>query len=103
MNDKCAAGTGRGMEVIADLLSLPIEELGDISLTVLEDPPPVNCTCVIFAKSEALSLLRKVCETRRVIGFDVVELAPIPGQHVSDFLAARLVYKLICYMEASRK
>ena len=51
----------------------------------------------------AISLLRKVCEERHVIGFDVVELAPIPGQHVSDFLAARLAYKLICYMEANRK
>jgi len=52
---------------------------------------------------QTLSLLKKVCETRRVIGFDVVELAPIPGQHGSDFLAARLVYKLICYIEANRK
>ncbi|MFA5929926.1 MAG: agmatinase [Candidatus Micrarchaeia archaeon] len=52
---------------------------------------------------QALSLLKKVCETRRVVGFDVVELAPVPGQIVSDFLAARLVYKLICYIEASRK
>jgi len=51
----------------------------------------------------AISLLKKVCESRRVIGFDVVELAPIPGQHVSDFLAARLVYKLICQIEANRK
>ena len=52
---------------------------------------------------QAISLLKKVCETRHVIGFDVVELAPMPGQHVGDFLAARLVYKLICYMEANRK
>lgn len=52
---------------------------------------------------QAISLLRKVCEKRRVIGFDIVELAPIPGQHVSDFLAARLAYKLICYIEANRK
>jgi agmatinase len=51
----------------------------------------------------AVSLLRKVCKERNVVGFDVVELAPIPGQHVSDFLAARLVYKLICCMEANRK
>jgi len=51
---------------------------------------------------QALSLLKKVCKERRVIGFDVVELAPIPGQHVSDFLAARLIYKLVCYMEANR-
>jgi len=52
---------------------------------------------------QAISLLSKVCKERNVVGFDVVELAPIPGSHVSDFLAARLTYKLICYMEANRK
>jgi len=58
MNDKCAAGTGRGMEVFADLLSLPIEEIGDLSFQVEEEPEPVSSTCVIFAKSEATGLLR---------------------------------------------
>lgn len=59
MNDKCAAGTGRGMEVFADLLSVPIEEVGDQSLKVTEEPPQVSSTCTVFAKSEAISLLRK--------------------------------------------
>ncbi len=58
MNDKCAAGTGRGMEVFADLLAVPIEEVGELSFQVEEEPPPVSCTCVVFAKSEATSLLR---------------------------------------------
>ncbi len=58
MNDKCAAGTGRGMEVMADLLQVPIEEVGPASLAVDEEPPPVSSTCVVFAKSEVLSLLR---------------------------------------------
>ncbi len=58
MNDKCAAGTGRGMEVFADLLSVPIEEVGEMSLSVEEEPPPVSSTCVVFAKSEASGLLR---------------------------------------------
>jgi bzd-type benzoyl-CoA reductase Q subunit len=58
MNDKCAAGTGRGMEVFADLLSVHIEEVGEQSLKVKEDPPPVSSTCTVFAKSEAVSLLR---------------------------------------------
>ncbi len=58
MNDKCAAGTGRGMEVFADLLSLPIEEIGELSFQVDEEPEPVSSTCVIFAKSEATGLLR---------------------------------------------
>lgn len=58
MNDKCAAGTGRGMEVFADLLGVPIEDVGDMSFKVAEEPPPVSSTCVVFAKSEAASLLR---------------------------------------------
>jgi len=58
MNDKCAAGTGRGMEVMAELLQVPIIEVGQMSLDVSEEPPPVSSTCVIFAKSEAIGLLR---------------------------------------------
>lgn len=59
MNDKCAAGTGRGMEVFADLLAIPIEEVGELSFEVEEEPPPVSSTCVVFAKSEATGLLRE--------------------------------------------
>jgi bzd-type benzoyl-CoA reductase Q subunit len=59
MNDKCAAGTGRGMEIFADLLQVPIERIGEMSLTVDKEPPPVSCTCVAFAKTEAVGLLRK--------------------------------------------
>lgn len=58
MNDKCAAGTGRGMEVFAELLGVPLEEIGERSLQVEEEPEPVSSTCVVFAKSEATSLLR---------------------------------------------
>jgi len=67
MNDKCAAGTGRGMEVFADLLSIPIEEVGDLSLTVEEEPPPVSSTCVVFAKSEASGLLREGWPKNKVL------------------------------------
>jgi len=59
MNDKCAAGTGRGMEVFADLLAVPIEDVGELSFDVDEEPPPVSSTCVVFAKSEATGLLRE--------------------------------------------
>lgn len=58
MNDKCAAGTGRGMEVFADLLQVHINNVGEMSL-VDEEPEPVSSTCVVFAKSEAVGLLRK--------------------------------------------
>jgi len=56
MNDKCAAGTGRGMEVIAELLAVPVTDIGKRSLDVDEEPPPVSSTCVVFAKSEATAL-----------------------------------------------
>ncbi len=67
MNDKCAAGTGRGMEVFADLLQIPIEDIGKVSLSVDEDPPPVSCTCVAFAKTEAIGLLRKGWTKEKVL------------------------------------
>jgi bzd-type benzoyl-CoA reductase Q subunit len=59
MNDKCAAGTGRGLEVFAELLHVPIQEMGALSLRVTREPPMVSSTCVVFAKSEALGLLRQ--------------------------------------------
>ncbi|MGZ4850268.1 MAG: acyl-CoA dehydratase activase [Candidatus Bathyarchaeia archaeon] len=67
MNDKCAAGTGRGMEVFADLLKIPIEDIGAISLKVDEEPEPVSCTCVAFAKTEAMGLLRKGWSKEKVL------------------------------------
>lgn len=67
MNDKCAAGTGRGMEVMADLLEVPIGEVGPLSLKVEEEPEPVSSTCVIFAKAEALGLLRQGWSTEKVL------------------------------------
>jgi agmatinase len=46
---------------------------------------------------DLLRLLRAVFQARRVVAVDVVELAPIPGLIAPDFLAAKLVYKLISY------
>ena len=67
MNDKCAAGTGRGMEVFADLLSVPINDVGERSFEVKEEPEPVSSTCVVYAKTEATGLLRKGWEVNEVL------------------------------------
>jgi bzd-type benzoyl-CoA reductase Q subunit len=67
MNEKCAAGTGRGMEVMAELLKVPIKEVGELSFQVDEEPPPVSNTCVLFAKTEALGLLREGWDIPRVL------------------------------------
>jgi agmatinase len=44
---------------------------------------------------DALRLLRLVSAGRRLAGFDVVELAPLPGSPISEFTAARLTYFLM--------
>lgn len=67
MNDKCAAGTGRGMEVFSDLLGVPVQEVGDRSFEVKEEPEAVSSTCVVYAKSEATGLLRKGWSTEEVL------------------------------------
>jgi len=60
MNDKCAAGTGRGMEVLADLLGVPITDVGDRALEFEgAEQAAVSSTCVVYARSEATGLLRQ--------------------------------------------
>jgi predicted CoA-substrate-specific enzyme activase len=58
MNDKCAGGTGRFLEMIADVLQMPLEEIGSLSLESTHDLP-FSTVCAVFAKSEALALLKK--------------------------------------------
>ena len=47
---------------------------------------------------QVTSLIRAVAQHKKIIGMDVVELLPQPGQHASDFLAAKLVYKCLGYV-----
>jgi len=54
MNDKCAAGTGRFLEVIADALGLKLTEIGDLSLQS-KNKVRISNTCTIFAEQEVIS------------------------------------------------
>jgi predicted CoA-substrate-specific enzyme activase len=58
MNDKCAAGTGRFLEVISNVFKVPLEELGDLAKG---DAPlvPINNTCTVFAETEIISLIAR--------------------------------------------
>src|SRR5436309_789916 len=54
---------------------------------------------------EMLTLLRRVIDSRRVVGCDLVELCPMPGNIAPNFLCAKLIYKILSYRfgnEASR-
>ena len=46
---------------------------------------------------EMLALLRRVIESRRVVGSDIVELCPMPGNVAPNFLCAKLLYKILSY------
>jgi len=54
MNDKCAAGTGRFLEVMAAALGVPVATLGDLAL-MSEHPVEISSTCTVFAESEVIS------------------------------------------------
>lgn len=56
MNDKCAAGTGRFLEVAANILEITVEDLQKVSLQSKEDID-INSTCVVFAESEIIGLI----------------------------------------------
>jgi predicted CoA-substrate-specific enzyme activase len=58
MNDKCAAGTGRFLEVLAKVLEVPLDDMGKISLESKE-PIDITTTCLVFAKSEVAANIAK--------------------------------------------
>jgi len=56
MNDKCAAGTGRFLEVMARALEVDLELLGDFSLAA-DKPSKISSICTVFAESEVISMI----------------------------------------------
>jgi len=60
MNDKCAAGTGRFLEVMAQALSVELSKMGELSLTSAS-PPAISSMCTVFAESEVISLRARGC------------------------------------------
>lgn len=58
MNDKCAAGTGRFLEKVAQLLELELDELG-VWAVRSKNPSEISSQCVVFAESEVISLKAK--------------------------------------------
>ena len=59
LNDKCAAGTGRYLERIAQRLELPLQEIGPRSLKPLKGPLPIDSACAVFAENDILDFLRR--------------------------------------------
>lgn len=81
MNDKCAAGTGKFMETIAQILETTIDQIGPISLES-KAPCDINSMCVVFAQSEVISLIARKFERKDILS----------GMHLS---MARRIIKMI--------
>ncbi len=66
MNDKCAAGTGRFIEMLAIALETPLEEMGPLSIKA-QGEIKISNTCTVFAESEVISYLAKGIPREEII------------------------------------
>lgn len=58
MNDRCAAGTGKFLEVMAEALDFSLDDFGPQALQA-ENPLTINAMCTVFAESEVTSLVAR--------------------------------------------
>jgi predicted CoA-substrate-specific enzyme activase len=65
MNDKCAAGTGRFLQVMAAVLGADVSELADLAKDA--EPVQISSMCTVFAESEVVSLLAQGVPKERII------------------------------------
>ncbi|MFH1538643.1 MAG: acyl-CoA dehydratase activase [bacterium] len=66
MNDKCAAGTGRFLEVMARALEIELDEMGEMSLKSQKDIA-ISSMCTVFAESEVISLVAEATPKEDII------------------------------------
>ena len=66
MNDKCAAGTGRFIDVMARVLEVTTGEMQDYDAKATE-PAPISSTCTVFAESEVISQLSQGTSKENII------------------------------------
>jgi (R)-2-hydroxyacyl-CoA dehydratese activating ATPase len=84
MNDKCAAGSGRFIEVIADTLGVPLDEVGDLSLQS-KAPAKISNICTIWAQQEVAASL--------AVGVSIPDLLAGVHHALADRIS-RMVHRL---------
>ncbi len=103
MNDRCAAGTGKFLEIMATALGFSIETFGDEAMTAKKDLT-INSMCTVFAESEVTSLVAKgenpneiarglhIAVVKRALSIPCSVMSPNPGrmemlkEMIRDFL-----------------
>ena len=66
MNDKCAAGTGRFLDVMASALEIELNQLGAFSLKA-DSPSKISSICTVFAESEVISMIARQEKRENII------------------------------------
>jgi len=86
----------RALALLGDMVYLTIDMDGlDPSIAPgVGTPEPGGLTW-----AETTELVRSVCYARQVVAADIVETRPIPPNHITEFIAARLAYKIIAYTQ----
>jgi predicted CoA-substrate-specific enzyme activase len=80
-NDKCAAGTGKFIEIMAEALELDINDIGPLSLQSKKNIN-ISSQCVVFAESEIISLVNK--------GEDIADIVGSINKSISSRLATMI-------------
>jgi agmatinase len=90
----------RVLEALPDTIyiTIDLDGLDPATMPAVGTPEPGG-----LSWREVTALLRRTFERKTVVGCDVVELCPVPGLTASNFLAARLVYKILTYRFAGIK
>ena len=78
-------------------VSIDLDVLDPALMPAVGTPEPGG-----MAWHQLVGLLRKVAESRRIVGFDVCELAPADGPPACSYTAAKLVYKLVAFARGNR-
>lgn len=85
------------MEPLPTYITIDLDSLDPSIMPATGTPEPGG-----LGWFDMLECLKAITHRTQVIGFDVVELSPLPGYHAADFLAARLIYKLASYIFSSK-
>jgi len=109
MNDRCSAGTGRFLEIMAAALSYPLDEFGGSALKA-KRAENINSMCTVFAESEAISLLtRGACREEVALGIHkaivrrtLSMLGRLPSLHGLVFAGGVAYNQCVCRLLAEK-
>jgi predicted CoA-substrate-specific enzyme activase len=91
MNDRCAAGTGRFLEVVASRLDARLQDLGELARRS-RNPAAISSTCVVFAETEIIGLLASGVGRQDIVAGVQAAIAQRVAAMAGNSLAAPIIF-----------